>query len=128
MNGYFAIFVTLFLICFSVIEGLLWVHENRGVKEELGWSVLLVVGLVLYLFYGEASEYARENKALLLLLNDIVFVITPLWLILLFNRFHHKLENIAPKHTAAVLVSAILGLTLPMFALITSCFTGLDCL
>ncbi len=127
MNGYLGVVVTLFFICFIVIEAMLWLLENRGFKQELTFASLVFIALVLYSFFGFATEFGREHKAFLLAANNVITVAVPLGTFVLLNYYLHKVTEVTLKHFIVTFASVVFGFVWPIFALYTSCITGLDC-
>lgn len=128
MDGYIILLVVLYLVSIITIETLLYVKEKWGVKKQLLASFAFSVCFVAFLYFIEASSLGRETKPILLALNNIITVVGSLAVVLLLLQFVEASKSKTGKHVGANIIAVVVAITYPIFALYTSCYTGLDCL
>ena len=104
-----------------------FILKSRGLLSAISFIITLVIAFCVYGFFGEASQYARDTKAGLLIFVYVVSSLLPaisiLWLAWL-NK-HLKQKEI---HALAIVVAVVNTGLLPFISLFTSCYTGLYCI
>ena len=122
-----SIFITAILVGFVFLELGYLIIKRFKISGLIFFAIFVFVSLNYYAYFFEASDYGRENRAsMLLVLNAIVYSVplAIMFSIIVFSK--KKPDNI--QHIIAALSSILLGLFFPVFALLTACSVGTDCL
>jgi hypothetical protein len=127
MSDYLSIALPIFLVLIAVIEAMSYSLATKGSASQLLVGGVLGFVAVCYLFFWEAPNLAREMTPLLLAVNDLIIVGVTLILFSTVTRFVAKISNSVFKHLVLGLVAFVSAMVWPLFALYTSCATGLDC-
>ena len=78
-------------------------------------------------YFFEASEFGRENRLISLLLVNAIVLSIPL-IIMSSTVVFSSTASQTRSHIIAVVLSIVLGLVFPFFALVTACSVGSDCI
>jgi len=120
-------FISCFIFLVLSFELNFFIQKSKGIMSSISFIITLVIGFCLYGFFGEASQYARETKAGLLIFVYVVSSLLPaisiLWLAWLNKHLMQK-----EIHALAIAVAVVNTGLLPFISLYTSCYTGLDCI
>jgi Kef-type K+ transport system membrane component KefB len=104
-----------------------FIQKSKGILFSILLIITLVIVFCVYGFFGEASQYARDTKAGLLIFVYVVSSLLPatsiLWLAWLNKHLMQK-----EIHALAIAVAVVNTGLLPFILLFTSCYTGLDCI
>ena len=116
----------IFLISLIVAEALIYAQRRmRGVFAFISASILVIV-FCAYGFYFDTAEFAREGRILKLIIGGLIIYGVPIYLFYLVGWLLRKRDEIN-HHIAAVLFASFNALVFPIFALITVCTLGIDC-
>ena len=117
----------IFLILVLVFEANIAFINKKGLSFSVKFTIVVIVFLCAYRFYFEGSDYAKETKLFTLLLVYFIHSFVPLTLTFALAWFTHDYKK-TTIHIIAIISSLIQTAIFPFFALMTVCFTGLDCL
>lgn len=99
-------------------------------KKSISFSIIVtfvvIALLCAYRFYFEGSGYAKETKLFKLLLVYFIHSFVPLTLTLALAWFSRDYKQ-TTIHIIAIISALVQTALFPFFALITICYTGLDC-
>ncbi len=116
----------IFLILVLVFEANVTLINKKGISVSLVFTLIVITLTCAYSFYFEGSDYAKENRLFKLLLVDFIMSFVPLSITFLLAWFSRQAKP-TTIHVIAILTALILTALFPIFALFTSCYTGLDC-
>ncbi|KPZ67641.1 hypothetical protein AN944_03983 [Shewanella sp. P1-14-1] len=122
-----SIFITAILVCFVFLELGYLIIKRFNISSLIFFAICVFISLYYYAYFFEASDYGRENRASMLLVISSIVYSVPLaimFIIIVFSK--KKPDNI--QHIIAASLSILLGLLFPVFALLTACSVGRDCL
>ena len=117
----------IFLILVFVFEANVTLINKKGITVSIAFTFSIFALICAYSFYFEGSAYARETRTLKLLLVNFIICFVPLsitWALAWFS----KQQTPRAIHTIAIVTALIQTALFPIFALFTSCYTGLDCI
>jgi hypothetical protein len=110
-----------------MLEASVVLINRKNVASSVAFNVLVIFILCVYSFYFEGSAYARETKPIKLFLVDFIIIFVPIAITFALAWFIRR--NTQNKiHITAVASALIITAVFPIFALYTSCYTGLDCI
>lgn len=120
-------FISYFVLLVLSFELTFFIQKSKGILFSILLIITLVIVFCVYGFFGEASQYARDTKAGLLIFVYVVSSLLPatsiLWLAWLNKHLMQK-----EIHALAIAVAVVNTGLLPFILLFTSCYTGLDCI
>jgi hypothetical protein len=122
-----SIFITAILVGFVFLELGYLIIKRFKISGLIIFAIFVFISLYYYAYFFEASDYGRENRASMLLVVNAIVYSVPLaimFIIIVFSK--KKPDNI--RHIIAAISSILLGLLFPVFALLTACSVGADCL
>ncbi|WP_109339820.1 hypothetical protein [Saliniradius amylolyticus] len=122
-----SIFITAILVGFVFLELGYLIIKRFKISGLIFFAIFVFISLYYYAYFFEASDYGRENRASMLLVVNAIVYSVPLVImfsIIVFSK--KKPDNI--QHIIAAISSMLLGLLFPVFALLTACSVGADCL
>jgi hypothetical protein len=122
-----SIFITAILVGFVFLELGYLIIKRFKISGLIFFAIFVFISLYYYAYFFEASDYGRENRASMLLVVNAIVYSVPLAImfsIIVFSK--KKPDNI--QHIIAAISSILLGLLFPVFALLTACSVGADCL
>jgi hypothetical protein len=116
-----------FAIMVAVFELNVVIQKNNGQLTSILFTCFISMLLCAYLFFYEASDYARESKTMKLIFVNFITVALSSISIIWLSWLSRKLKRIT-VHLVSILVAAVNTTLLPFIALYTSCYTGLGCI
>jgi len=128
MNEFVQVIAIVFMFSIIMIETMLYIQDQKDFNSVVLFSVLIGLIFGLYLYFGEASDVGRSINPVLLAINNIIVVTISVTFFLVSNKKIISINKKWLKHISAVTTAFIFSLCLPWLALLTSCYTGLDCL
>jgi hypothetical protein len=103
------------------------IQRRNGLLASIIFTCFVSILLCGYLFFIEATDYARESKTIKLIFVNFIAVLMPSISIVWLAWVSRKLTRKA-LHLVSIVVAAVNTALLPFIALYTSCYTGLDCI
>ncbi len=100
--------------------------NKKGITASIVFTLFVIAMLCAYSFHFEGSDFAKETMPFKLLLVDFIISFVPLALTFALAWFARKYKQ-STIHIIAVVSALAQTALFPIFALITSCYTGLDC-
>jgi hypothetical protein len=122
-----SVFITAILVGFVFLELGYLIIKRFKISGLIFFAIFVFISLYYYSYFFETSDYGRENRASMLLVVNAIVYSVPLAImfsIIVFSK--KKPDNI--QHIIAAISSILLGLLFPVFALLTACSVGADCL
>ena len=129
MDVVFINLLPFYLMALVIGELLLLLREKKGLVIEISVALLASVVVTVLAQYQENSKWAAENRPVLLaVVNFISILIVPVVMVLA-NQYLIKIKNkLLVKHLFLIGAITITMLLWPIWALIITCSSGLDCL
>jgi hypothetical protein len=100
--------------------------NKKGIVAAITLTFFVIAILCAYSFYFEGSDFAKERWPLKLLLVDFIISFVPLALTFTLAWFARQYKQ-TTIHIIAIVSALVQTALFPIFALVTSCYTGLDC-
>jgi hypothetical protein len=121
------IFITVILVNFVFLELGYLIIKRFKFSGLITFAITAFIGLYCYAYFFEASDYGRENRTSMLLLVNVIVYSLPVAIMSFIVVISAKKTNYI-QHVIAVISSILLGLLFPVFALLTACNIGSDCI
>lgn len=125
----FVTFIILALIGGYILNAIfLAILERFGLKYELiaASTIAIVIGVAWLAF--TIDSYSVQNQPLLSIFNVLLILLVPFSIFIALNQKIIKIENKYKRHLALLGIVVIIVTIFPVFTLVVSCSTGLDCI
>jgi hypothetical protein len=109
-----------------VFEANIALINKKGIATSITFTFFVIAMLCAYSFYFEGSDFAKEKWPFKLLLVDFIICFVPLALTFTLAWFARQYKQ-TTIHSIAIATALVQTALFPIFALFTSCYTGLDC-
>ena len=116
----------IFLILVLVFEVNVTLINKKGILISIVFTLIVIALTCAYSFYFEGSDYAKETRPFKLLLVDFIVSFVPLGITFTLAWFSRQCKQ-RTIHVIAIVTALVQTALFPIFALLTSCYTGLDC-
>lgn len=107
---------------------LLQVRERLGMRAVFAVSVLLLLVLTVLSFFGEHNSWVKQHRPLLQTFVNFISVLGPIAALMPFLWFLPKVRRAVVRYGALVAAALVIVFFWPLWALVVTCSSGLDCL
>lgn len=118
----------IYLLAVVMAEAMLHLRERLGMRAVSVASAVLLIALKILSFFGEQNTWAREQRPLLLNVVNFISILGPVvavvWLVWLVAR----VRSAALRHATLIGSVLVIMSVWPVWALLITCGSGLDCL